>query len=104
MELTQEKSEQQAEIIRMIAVPVALLDVEYCREIAKGMFDQVRMQLSLAPLNPRHPLIKNNLLGAKAAALNLLCDYVTKLKEVNELQKQLENQERWHGEIDQLFM
>ena len=69
MEKSVEKAEQQAEIIKMIALPVLMLDVEYCREAANDMCNQANRQESMAVLNPNHPQVKNDILRTQGKEL-----------------------------------
>ena len=104
MEKSVEKSEQQAEIIKMIALPVLMLDVEYCREAANDMCNQANKQESMAVLNPNHPQVKNDLLRIQGKALLLLCEYVSTLKEVEKLKSQLANETKARDEIARMFI
>lgn len=104
MEKSVEKSEQQAEIIKMIALPILMLDVEYCREAANDMCYQAKRQESMAVLNPNHPLLKNDILRKQGDALLLLCEYVSTLKEVEELKGRLANESKIRDEIARMFI
>ena len=98
------KSEQQAEIIKMIALPVLMLDIEYCREAANDMCSQANRQESMAVLNPNHPQVKNDILRTQGKALLFLCEYVSALKEVEKLIGQLSNENKTHDEIARMFL
>lgn len=104
MEKTTEKSEQQAEIIKMIALPIMALDIEYCKEAAIDMINQAQRQESLAVLNPNHPQIKNEILRTKGKALWALCEYVDMLKEVQKLEAQLRKEQNARDHIYKMFM
>lgn len=104
MKKSVEKSEQQAEIIKMIAFPLLMLDVEYCRELANDMCDQANRQEAMAVLNPNHPQLKNDILRMQGNALRLLCEYVSTLKEVEKLKGQLANESRVRDEIARMFL
>lgn len=104
MEKSVERSEQQAEIIKMIALPVLMLDVEYCREAANAMCSQANRQESMAVLNPSHPQVKNDILRTQGKALLLLCEYVSTLKEVEKLKSQLVDETKTSDEIARMFI
>ena len=104
MEKSVEKSEQQAEIIKMIAFPVLMLDVEYCREAANDMCNQANRQESMALLNPNYPQVKNDILRTQGKALLLLCEYVSTLKEVEKLKGQLANEIETRDKIARMFL
>jgi hypothetical protein len=104
MEKSVEKSEQQAEIIKTIAIQIYFLDVEYCREAANDMCNQANRQESMAVLNPNHPQIKNDILRTQGKALLLLCEYVNTLKEVEKLKLQLNNENKNRDEIARMFL
>lgn len=104
MEKTKEKSEQQAEIIKMIAFPVIMLDVEYCKEIATDFMNQASRQESMAVLNPSHPQEKNDILRLKGMALRSLCEYVETLKQIDEMEKTLVSVGKAKADIEKLFL
>lgn len=104
MEKTVEYSKKQAEIINMIAIPIVMLDEEYCRSLAKDMVDQANRQMALSVLNPRYPQSKNELILLQAKALRLLCDYVGTLKEIDKIKQQVAVEEKSMADIDKLFL
>jgi hypothetical protein len=104
MEKTKEKSEEQAAIIKSIAIQIYCLDVDYCREIATEMKVQANRQESLSVLNPNYPQSKNDLLRIQAKALSLLCDYVDALKVVGEINLKIQNETTIRDEISRLFV
>ena len=104
MEKSVENSEQQAEIIKMIALPLLMLDVEYCREAGNDMCNQANRQEGMAVLNPNHPQVKNNILRTQGKALLLLCEYVSTLKEVEKLKSQMSNEQKKRDEIGKMFI
>ena len=104
MEKTIEKSEQQAEIIKQIAIYVYFLDVDYCKDVAKEMINKASRQESMAVLNPMHPQEKNDILRMKGNALLSLCDYVDSLKEIEKLKGQLKATEETRNQISKLFI
>lgn len=104
MELTEEISAQQAEIIKMIAIPVFMLDVDYCKELVKQMYNQASRQESISILNPSYPQEKNDLIRKKAEALSHLVRYVEALKEVDAINKKLSQTEHIRSEIAQMFL
>lgn len=104
MKKTAENSQQQAEIIKMIAVPIMMLDEDYCRELANDMVNQANRQESIAVLNPRHPQSKNEVLRTQGKALLLLCEYVKTLKEVEKLKQRVLADEKNMADISRMFM
>ena len=104
MEKSVEKSEQQAEIIKMITLPVLMLDIEYCREAANDMCNQANRQESMAVLYPNHPQVKNDILRTQGKALLLLCEYVSTLKEVEKMKSQLAHETKTRNEIARMFL
>lgn len=104
MEKTIQKSEQQAEIIKTIAIQICFLDVDYCYEAANDMCKQANRQESMAVLNPNHPQVKNDILRTQGKALLLLCEYVNTLKEVEKLKLQLANENKNMDKINRMFI
>ena len=103
MEKSIEKSKEQAEIIKMIALPVEMLDVEYCRQAAKDMKEDASRQEAMALFNPNYPQLKNDILREKGNALSILCDYVSSLKKIQQMQRDLEKEEKIKEDISKLF-
>lgn len=99
-----QKSEEQAEIIKMIALPLSMLDVDYCRAAANDMCKQASTQESMALLNPSHPQIKNDILATQGKALLLLCDYVSTLQTIQKLKAELANETKVRDEISRMFV
>lgn len=92
MEKSKEKSENQAYIIKTISMLLVLLDANYCREASDVMHLKAKMQESLPIYYPPNiAKIKTDILKAQAKALSLLCDYVDKLKEIDQLKSKLQD-------------
>ena len=104
MEKTKEKSEDQAAIIKSIAIQIYCLDVDYCREIAIEMKVQADRQESLSVLNSNYPQIKNDLLRIQSKALLSLCDYVNALKDIDEINLKIRDEMKIRDEISRLFI
>ena len=104
MEKTKENSEQQADIIKMIAIPIMMLDVDYCIDAAKEMLNQASRQEAMSVHKLNHPQIKNDILLKKGKALLTLCEYVKALKEIDELNLQLAKEQQSRDKISKLFI
>lgn len=104
IKLTQEKSEEQAEIIKMIAIPVIMLDTDYCKQVAKEMMKQVSFQQTLSVLNPNHSPTKDELLAKQSNALMYLVEYVEALKDVEKIKEKLKVEDETRAEISKLFL
>lgn len=111
-EKNEQNSQEQAEILKMISVPILMLDVEYCREMAKDLKQQVNMQQISAALNPNLYLTilptyseaKNKLILLQAKALDSICDYVDSLREIDKTKLQIVVEEKQKDQINQLFL
>ena len=99
-----EKSEQQADLIKAISIPIVLLDVEYCREMSEQIIAQGNRQDSMIILNPSYLLIKNEILREQGKALSLLCDYVDSLKRVEKLKLDLALEKDHTAQVLKLFI
>lgn len=104
MDRTLEKSQEQAEIIKMIAFPIQMLDVEYCIAAANDLIDQAHRQESMVVLNPNYPRSKNELIQMQGKALRKLCEYVEALKEIEKLKLQVIEEENTKEKINKLFI
>jgi len=103
MEHNLENSEAQAHIIRQIALPVFMLDKEYCRSAAERMFSDASKYDSIAAMNRNYSPLKSKMMKQKAEALMKLVEYGEALKEIQGLQKDLENEEKVQSNIDAMF-
>jgi len=88
----------------MIALPIMMLDVEYCFEAANDMCEQASMQESMAALNPNHLSVKNDILRSQGKALLSLCEYVKTLKEVDKLKIQMLSDQKDREKINRMFI
>lgn len=104
MEKSKEKSEEQAQVIFMIAFQIAQLDIEYCKEVAGDMKNQANRQEIMAVLNPNHPRVKNDILREQGNALSLLCQYAESIKQVQALKAKLENENQVRQQINNMFI
>lgn len=104
IKLSVEKSEEQATNIYMIGAFAKLLNIEYCREVSRKMMDQASMQEAMAVLNPSHSQRKNDVLRKKGKALNILCDYVDCLKEIDDINISIEEEAEIREKINSLFL
>ena len=104
MKRSVEKSEQQADVIKFIALAIENFDIEYCQQAAKDMIEQANTQDSMIILNPNHPLIANSILRKKGEALNLLCRYAKTINEIQSMNKELAQEEQSRDAISKLFM
>lgn len=103
IELTVEKSQEQAEILFQIGFLANMIDHEYMKEVGKAMKKQSHFQDSALILNPGHPQLKNRILSKEADAVNLLCDYIDSLKEIDMLKNQLSEEENIRDNIKKMF-
>lgn len=104
IELSVEKSQRQADLINVTKIPLSMLDIEYCQELAKQMVRQARMQDTLSVLAPHQPLEKNKILAMKGHALKTLTEYVQQLKEVTEMEMQINKRLEMQNEIGKAFV
>ena len=104
IEFTEAKSQQQADLLQVIRMPMSLIDEEYCRELAKEMNRQANMQDTLSVLAPNQPLEKNKILRMKAQALIHLCDYIEVLKDCDELERSMNKRIDMQEEIAKAFV
>lgn len=103
-EKNEENSQEQAEILKMISMPILMLDVDYCREMAKDLRQQVNTQQTLAVLNPTYSETKNKLILLQAKALDDICNYVDSLREIDKTKLQIVVEEKQRDQINQLFL
>jgi hypothetical protein len=104
MEITIEKSQEQAEILQMIGICVATLDLEYLEQAAKDTLMQANRQESMAVLNPSYPQVKNDILRTQGQALSCLCQYIGKLKEIDALKLKMKDEDVMRQQIQSLFI
>jgi hypothetical protein len=104
MEKTVEKSQEQANVIKIMNIILHGLDTEYCEELAIAMKNQASRQESMAVLNPSYPLEKNEMIRMQAAALTHLVEYVKCLKEVDKIKARVGHVENVNSEIGKMFL
>jgi len=104
MELSQEKSKEQADVIYGIATYIEFLDIEYCKTIGKEFIDRASYQESAMILNPAHPQIKNDILRTQGKALLDLCRYAEALKEIQRMNQELGHQEANQSALKKMFI
>ena len=104
MELSQEKSQQQAEIITFIALYIEVMDIEYCKKAGKEFIERASYQESAMILNPSHPQIKNDILRTQGKTLLDLCRYAEGLKEIHRMKKELGELEANQEVIKNMFI
>lgn len=104
MELSVEKSQEQADIIASINILLHALDIDYCRELVNQLRGQAGRQEGMAVLLPTYPQKGNDLLRTQAKALEYLVNYVESLKGIDELKKELRQDQAQGDQIRQLFV
>jgi hypothetical protein len=104
MELTEEKSQEQANLIQMIALYIEGIDIEYCTKAAEEMKKQVTFQESIAVLNPSYLPTKNDILNLQAEALEYLINYTKISRKIQKLRKKLKTEEENQNNINDLFL
>lgn len=105
MEITEEKSLDQAAIIKVINAYITRLDVEYLTEVAEQLRNQARRQDAMLVLsNDRTQVTKNKILFEKYNALYLLTQYIKTLMQVEKLNSSLADQAKQECEINKLFI
>ncbi len=103
MEKSIEKSEEQADIIKSIAVSVSLLDLEYCKSVAKDLKDNCSQYDSMAALNKNYTPLQSKLMYLQANALLNLVKYVDNLKEIDSLKAEIVNEKNFHDNFSKMF-
>jgi len=104
VEISKEKSQEQANIIIGIALNVMMLDLPYLKEAVKQMRDQASWQQSASVLNPNYNPKKDELLYAQANACQKLIDYVESLQEVDKLKGEVSTYESHREQLAKLFI
>ena len=104
MELTEEKSQEQANIIQMIALYIEGIDTEYCTQAAKEMKKQVTFQESIAVLNPSYLPTKNDILNLQLEDLEYLINYTKISRKIQKLRLKLKTEEENQNNINDLFL
>jgi hypothetical protein len=96
IERTEEKSQEQAELIMSIAIYIHLLDTEYCKKAAEDMISDANRQQAMSVLYSAYQPKKTEILATKGRALTKLCEYVEILKEIQKMEAELiaENAQR----------
>jgi len=104
MPLSKQKSEEQAEIIKMLAMPVSMLDIEYLKELAETMRSTASWQESAAVINPTYNQKRNDLLRRQADALEALVKYSDALARCRDLLKGIQEDSYLKMKLELMFV
>lgn len=102
--MNQEKSQELADLINDIKMPLFFMDLEYAKEAMEQMMKQANWQDSAAVLNPSYNPDKSNLLRLQGSALNHLIKYVETLKEVDKMKEKISTHDVAIDKIKQMFV
>ncbi len=103
MELSIQKSSEQAEIISSIVLLLYGLDVPYLRHFANTLNQQANQYDSMAALNRNWKASKSQLMAAQAKAITCLCDYKDALQAIDKLKVEVAEEDEQNHFIDKLF-
>ncbi len=104
MELSVKKSQELAMAIEMLKPWLYHVDVEYAKEVSKGMFEQANRQESLSVLHPSYPQKKNEVIRIQATALDSLIEFIELLQEADKLKLEIGEEKKIREEISSLFI
>lgn len=104
IELTKEKSEEQAEIIIQLAILLQGIDLPYMEKFGAELARQASWQDSAFILNPSASVEKNDLLHKQSEAVGLLCKYIKCLKEVDQLKHKIQIEQQTRERIARMFI
>lgn len=103
MELTVEKSQEQAGVLLNILIAIHELDVTYMRNFAQNLNKSASLYDSTAVLNRNWNEHGHNLMLLQAKAANLICDYKEILQEITKTKELVADAKEHQKFIDKLF-
>ena len=101
--MSPEKSMELAMCIEMMKPAICLIDMEYLTEAKAALFNQATRMDTLAPLNRSYSPKKSDLLRKQAMALGALGSFIDELKQVTDLKKRIEEEDKTMSSIEQMF-
>jgi hypothetical protein len=103
MQVTIEKSQEQASVLSIIAMMTQQLDPEYLIEVSNQLSEKSQRMDSMAVVVTRYNPDKSRLLESQAKALRSMVEYINALKKCDELRDSIRSNEAAREEIDSLF-
>lgn len=103
MKITKEQSEKQAGVILDVLFALIPLDIPYIRHFATVLNQDASKYNAMAVLNRNWKQSKHDLMVAQAKAANLLCDYKETLQRIDELKKEVQEEDERNQFMDKLF-
>lgn len=104
IQLTEEKSTEQAGMIQTIGILVQNLDIKYLEKLHEALLKQASRQDALSVLNPRYTSVKRDLFFAKIKNLSHLIAYAQTVEEIKKLALIVNKDDLHKEEIDKFFM
>lgn len=104
IEITQEKSQELADCINNIKIPLLYMDIEYAKAAAEQMIEQASFQDSAAVLNPMYNPEKSDTIRKQAKMLQHLISFIEIGKEVDEHKKSIANHSNQQEKIIKMFV
>jgi hypothetical protein len=99
-----DKSMELASQLEGMKAFLMIMDVDYIREMSVNFYKQADFQDSAAVLNPMYNPVKQELLRKQAKSLSILGEFITLLKEADELKREVRSHEEAQSDIMKLFM
>lgn len=103
MEVTVEKSQEQAGVLLNILIAIHGLDVAYMRNFAQNLNKSASLNYSMAALNHNWNEHEHNLMLLQAKAANLICDYKEILQEITKTKELVADAKEHQKFIDKMF-
>ena len=103
VEVTLEKSQEQANVLLCILIGIKDLEVPYLRNFARNLAENANTYDSMAALNRNWNTHQSALMAAQAKAAHLICDYKECLEEVDKLKELAKDEREQNKFIDKLF-
>jgi hypothetical protein len=104
-ELSDERSQEVADILKMSMGILQMLDVDYCREAVKAFRKQASFQDAASVINGNYNPKRTTLLYKQADALEALCNYLDRSRQCSELKAEIQQEQKDRDEmINRLFL
>lgn len=102
--LTKEKSESLAEDLINIHLLMGLIDLDYLKEFAKEFDDERNKYEGIGFISRSFSSTKIDLQRKQAECVKRLIEYINILKEIDELNLKIEQEETSRQNVDRLFL
>lgn len=103
IELTVEKSQEQADLLELAKIYLLQINADYVRELVTGMYNEATHYDTLAALNANYNPAKSKLIRCQAQALSDMVKFIKSLQECDIASLEVSEREDMKIHLQQLL-